>query len=507
VKRSEKRASTAAWQRRFKAAMIGCAAATAVSGISAVYAEPPATPPKTAEEAEKRLEAEKNALAAKEQRNRELQKDVASIADERREINARLVETAALVQKSEEQMTAIETRLAGFQKQEQEVRDSLAKEHGKISGILAALQRMGRNPPPIIATRREDALQMVRSAMLLGVVFPGLRDEARALSAKLTELVAITTSIRREGDNLRAERERLTTTQTRLSSLLESKKQSLAERQTELQQVRDATMEISKNVSDLSDLIAKLSRQVSAAPQAPQPEPADRVAVLPPAAPEAPPPAVEGVPAARDTAIDVSPPSAPDGPKEVAMLTPPAGGKAPSSIVEMAPSATGLMPGNPDRISPAVPFQSAKGKLPLPARGRKALGFGDKTQYGGTSKGIVLETRFDARVTSPCDGWVVYAGEFRSYGQLLIINAGGGYHVLIAGLSQMDVGPGQFVLAAEPIGTMSSAPRTAQLATEKTGMGQVPKPSSPVLYIEFRKDGQPVDSTPWWAPSDQKVLE
>jgi septal ring factor EnvC (AmiA/AmiB activator) len=213
------------------------------------------------------------------------------------------------------------------------------------------------------------------------------------------------------------------------------------------------------------------------------------------------------VPAARDTAIDVSPPSAPDGPKEVAMLTPPAGGKAPSSIVEMAPSATGLMPGNPDRISPAVPFQSAKGKLPLPARGRKALGFGDKTQYGGTSKGIVLETRFDARVTSPCDGWVVYAGEFRSYGQLLIINAGGGYHVLIAGLSQMDVGPGQFVLAAEPIGTMSSAPRTAQLATEKTGMGQVPKPSSPVLYIEFRKDGQPVDSTPWWAPSDQKVLE
>jgi septal ring factor EnvC (AmiA/AmiB activator) len=135
------------------------------------------------------------------------------------------------------------------------------------------------------------------------------------------------------------------------------------------------------------------------------------------------------------------------------------------------------------------------------------LGFGEKTQYGGTSKGMVLETRFDARVTAPCDGWVVYAGEFRSYGQLLIINAGGGYHVLIAGLSQMDVGPGQFVLAAEPIGTMSSAPRTAQLATERTGTGQTPKPSAPVLYIEFRKDGQPIDSGPWWSPSDQKVLE
>ena len=192
------------------------------------------------------------------------------------------------------------------------------------------------------------------------------------------------------------------------------------------------------------------------------------------------------------------------------MLTPPPAatrGGAPSSVVELAPSATALSPGKPDRITPAVPFQLAKGKLPMPARGRRALGFGEKTQYGGTSKGIVLETRFGARVTSPCDGWVVYAGEFRSYGQLLIINAGGGYHVLIAGLSQMDVGPGQFVLAAEPIGTMSGAPRTAQLATQKTGMGQATQPSKPVLYIEFRKDGDPINSDPWGASPHEKVQE
>lgn len=508
VGRSETMARRAARRRCLAAAVLGCAAAIA-SGLAPAPAR--AEPPSAADDAAKRLEAQKNELVAKEQRDRELQKDMASIADERREINVRLVETARLVQKSEEQMTAIETRLAGFEKQEQEVRASLAREHGKISGILAALQRMGRNPPPIIATRREDALEMVRSAMLLGVVFPGLRDEARVLTGKLNELVGIMTSIRREGESLRAERDRLTATQTRLASLLESKKQSLADRQTELQQVRDATAEISKSVNDLSELIAKLSRQVSATPQAPAPADAAEdkvVAVLPPAASPAPSPAAaEATPASRDTVIDVSPPQPPQRTEEVAMLAPPAGGRPSPSIVEMAPSGTGLTPGNPDRISPAVPFQSAKGKLPLPARGRKALGFGEKTQYGGTSKGMVLETRFDARVTAPCDGWVVYAGEFRSYGQLLIINAGGGYHVLIAGLSQMDVGPGQFVLAAEPIGTMSSAPRLAQLATERTGTGQTPKPSAPVLYIEFRKDGQPIDSGPWWSPSDQKVLE
>ncbi|WP_072395883.1 peptidoglycan DD-metalloendopeptidase family protein [Hyphomicrobium sp. CS1GBMeth3] len=508
------RTTDATHQQRPRARLTAAAifVALASMAVSASRAEPS----KTAEEAAKKLESQKNELATKKSRSNELQKDLAAIADERREINARLLETAALVQKSEEQMTAIETRLAGLERQEREIRASLAKEHGKISGILAALQRMGRNPPPVIITQREDALEMVRSAMLLGVAFPGLRAEAQALTTKLNDLVGVMASIRREGDSLRAERERLTTTQTRLASLLETKKQTLAERQTELSQVRQATAEIAKNVTDLSDLIAKLSRQVHAPPPmaaAPAPEPKDEiVAVLPPeqsTPSEAPPPSPTGA-LVRETAIDASPePAPPRAEEEVAMLTPPSSRQTPpsSSIVELAPTAAALSPGKPDRITPAVPFQLAKGKLPLPARGRKALGFGEKTQYGGTSKGIVVETRFGARVTSPCDGWVVYAGEFRSYGQLLIINAGGGYHVLIAGLSQMDVGPGQFVLAAEPIGTMSGAPRTAELTTGRAGAGPAPQSNAPVLYIEFRKDGEPINSDPWWVSSLQKVQE
>jgi septal ring factor EnvC (AmiA/AmiB activator) len=152
--------------------------------------------------------------------------------------------------------------------------------------------------------------------------------------------------------------------------------------------------------------------------------------------------------------------------------------------------------GSPGRIKPEIPFAQATGRLPLPAQGRQVLKFGEKTQYGGQSKGIVLETRQGAQVTSPCDGWIVYAGEFRSYGQLLIINAGGGYHVLLAGLSQIDVQPGQFVLAAEPVGTMSGWSQQPQTAAVN---------NAPVLYVEFRKDGTPIDPDPWWVPGHQKV--
>ena len=167
----------------------------------------------------------------------------------------------------------------------------------------------------------------------------------------------------------------------------------------------------------------------------------------------------------------------------------------PDEIVELRPRGT-FGGASPARIKPAIPFHQARGRLPMPAHGRTVLNYGEKTQYGGTSKGIVLETRSGAQITAPCDGWVVYAGEFRSYGQLLIINAGGGYHILLAGLSRIDVEPGQFVLAAEPVGTMSGTAASRELKSEA---------NAPVLYVEFRKEGSPVDPSPWWASGSEKV--
>ena len=96
------------------------------------------------------------------------------------------------------------------------------------------MQRMGRNPPPVMVTRREDALAMVRSAMLLASAFPELRGQAVALAEQLNDLVRVMTSIRTEGEKLRAETTRLNDARTRLAGLQETKRQSLTERQAEL---------------------------------------------------------------------------------------------------------------------------------------------------------------------------------------------------------------------------------------------------------------------------------
>jgi len=156
---------------------------------------------------------------------------------------------------------------------------------------------------------------------------------------------------------------------------------------------------------------------------------------------------------------------------------------------------------DPGRLEPAVAFASAKGLLPMPVNGVKSRDFGSPDGNGGTEKGILIVTRPRAQVTSPCDGWVVYAAPYRSYGKLLILNAGGGYLVVLAGMEQVSVDIGQFVLTGEPVASMGSGPVVAS-STVSNPVGA----SQPVLYIEFRKDGTPVDPNPWWAtPGSAKV--
>src|SRR5262249_3805821 len=156
---------------------------------------------------------------------------------------------------------------------------------------------------------------------------------------------------------------------------------------------------------------------------------------------------------------------------------------------------------DPGRLAPAGAVASATHMLPIPATGVKSRDFGAPDGSGGTEKGISIVTRPDAQVTSPCDGWVVYASAYRSYGKLLILNAGGGYHVVLAGMDRISVDIGQFVLTGEPVAVMGSGPQVASaMLTGASGASQ------PVLYIEFRKDGSPVDPNPWWAPPDSEKV-
>jgi murein hydrolase activator len=361
-----------------------------------------------------------------------LKAEIAAISEDRRNLNQALIDTAARIRVAESRIAAGEARRTTLADQERAIRRSLDDRRAVIAEVLAALQRIGYRPPPALIVRPEDALQSVRTAMLLGAVLPEMRAETETLTADLGELVRVRTEITAERERASRDIEALTTERKRMALLVAERQKRQTEAESALHSERERLASLARQAGSLQDLIAKLEQDMAARP--PQPK---------------------------------------DGGVNSAFK-------------------------DPGRLAPAIAFVAAKGALPMPVNGAKLREFGAPDGRGGTEKGVSVATRPSAQVTAPCDGSVVYAGPFRSYGQLLILNVGGGYHVLLAGMERISVDLGQSVLAGEPVAVMGGAPVAASLVAVGS--------SQPVLYIEFRKDGTPVDPSPWWAINDSEKV-
>ena len=415
-------------------------AVRAQSPVTKVSAPDPEEIKRRAKELEDTREQQQRALQLQDK----LKNDVAAIGQDRTKLNQQLIDIAARVRDVEAQMADTEGRIRPLDAREQQIRVSLASRREEIAEVLAALQRAGRRAPPALLVRPEDALQSLRTAMLLGAVVPDLRARAVTLSSDLGELIALRKNISEERDRLSADRDRLKNDGTRLAALVQERQKNQAAVEKDMDAEKQRALALSKQTEGLQDLIGKMEQDVKSAAKAA-------------AAAE-----LQGTPVSLN-------------------------GK---------PNLGALK--DPGRLSPAIAFASAKGLLPMPVNGTKIRNFGGSDGAGGQEKGISVATRPGAQVTTPCDGWVVYAGPFRSYGQLLILNAGGGYHVLIAGMERISVNIGQFVLTGEPVATMGTTSQVASILAAAS--------SQPILYIEFRKDGTPIDSGPWWtATAGEKV--
>ncbi|HET9273325.1 MAG TPA: peptidoglycan DD-metalloendopeptidase family protein, partial [Methyloceanibacter sp.] len=373
------------------------------------------------DEAKQKLDQTEQKLQSNRAKEQGLTQDLAVLAEERARLNSELIEAGKRVQASEAKLSETEVKLSELTDQVNVIQSSITERKETIVKMLSAMQRMGRTPPPALVTRRDDALAVVRSAMLLADVFPELKYQADSLSKELDGLVTLENGIRDQRDAEKRETERLASERASLDRLLEEKRRATAQGEAELADIRRTAAEQAQTVTDLNELIEQIEVRIAKV------EIAQYDAEL----------ATERALRARE--------------QQQALATP-----AGESVIELKPKSTRVAFASPDRLKPALPFEAAKGTLRLPAQGRRVKRFGDPDAAGSSLKGMSLQTRGEARITAPADGWVVYAGEFRSYGQLLIINAGGGYHILLAGMSRIDVSLGQFVLAGEPIAAMGT---------------------------------------------------
>jgi septal ring factor EnvC (AmiA/AmiB activator) len=369
-----------------------------------------------------------------------LKDEIDAIAEDRRKLNQALIDSAARLRGIEDRIAETEARLKPLDASERRLRQSLHERREVVGEVLAALQRIGRHPAPAIVVNPEDALQSIRTAIMLGAVLPQMRARAQAVAADLADLARIRKEIAAEKDHLIRDIAAQAEDRQRISLLIAERQKKQAETEKVLEAERGKAQALARQVDNLKDLIGKAEQGLDAASRAARA--ADRAAEE----------------KARENRTDL------------AALS------------------------DPGRLVPAVAFASSRGRLPLPVSGPRIKGFGVPDGVGGTEKGISIAPRPGAQVTAPCDGWVVYAAAFRNYGQVLILNGGGGYHVVLAGMDRISVNVGQFVLTGEPVAVMGNGSQGAA------------SPERPVLYVEFRKDGTPIDPSPWWATSKSEKV-
>lgn len=416
-------------------------AAPAGSG-TAPAATPVPTTPQTQAQSRAALQRLENSLSISKERADQLKQEIADMEGDRTRQTAALLAAAQRVKLAEIEVADVEDRLNDLIVQEFAVRGRLDGADSQIANVLAALQRISLNPPPALIVDPADALGSARSAILIAAIAPQLRAKAKSVTADLQHLTDIKTAALAEEATLKANHAVLEEEQLRIATLILARRQGVTLMSANLRAEEAAAVELAAKATSLKDLIDSLGQRMTAVTDA-----------------------VNAAPAAR-----------------------PAGEAMP-----MTADAIRLALANTARTEPAMPFDQARGYLALPGNGVTVLDYGASDGFGGIAHGTSIVTRAEAQVVAPADGWVLYKGPYLNYGQIVILNTGARYTVLLAGLDSVTVTIGQFVVLGEPLGTMGS--RTIG-RTVTTSAGN----SQPTLYIELRKDNEPIDPTGWWAP-------
>lgn len=381
----------------------------------------------------KELEQLKSKMSEAQRHRRDLEKQASKVSAQVSDLQTNMIETARSIQNQEENVTALESRVNELDRLKSEREAALKHRQRQLSSTLAAMQRLSQQPAELVLVKPDSALNMARSANLLGVLLPGLRDEARQIGNDLDALQKVRAQLEAERTALGQELNRLNAERQKLDLMLGERKEQQQQLVDASSQERIRAQEFAARAKDLTALIAQLEREAAARQRAAE-EAAQRLAKRP-----------------ENQRADGK------GGARVAAIQPPVG----------------------------RPLDEVRGKLPLPVRGRLSRSYGETDSTGMESRGISIEARPKAQVISPSDGRIVFAGPFRGYGQLLIIASSDGYHTLLSGLGRIDGVVGQKVLAGEPVGQMgSAADETGRAAsTLYIELRKLGKPINPLPWL------------------------
>jgi len=436
----------------------------------------------------------------------EIRSKAANLAAETERLRAEMVKAARIAQESEDRLSELENQLDDLNRRAEGDGEALQRRAQQQVGVLTALLRLAWRPTEALIAQPQSPADTVRSAILLRAAVPQIDQSAQGLREEIAGITRLREAIGEKKERIAATTADLERERHRLEQLVERKSQTQRETEAQRRAAETRMSDLATQANDLRELMARLEQ-----------ERRQRVAEAQAKA-EAEKAAQAAEKAARDAA-EKARQLAEKAARETQAAEQRAAGEAKSGApawagVEAAQAArtaeqmaqaeaertqveADKAAGEAEQASREAaavrltrtgkPFSQMQGLLPFPARGRVVESFGQVNAVGHTIKGIVIQTRKEAQVIAPHDGQVVFAGPFRGYGLLLILEHSEGYHTLLAGQERVDVTVGQKLLAGEPVGVM----------------GQ--DDAKPTLYVELRHHGQPINPLPWLMAQKNKA--
>ncbi|MBT7612606.1 MAG: peptidoglycan DD-metalloendopeptidase family protein [Rhodospirillaceae bacterium] len=369
------------------------------------------------DEAAGRLDEIETSLAEAASARAALSTDAAAIADELDLMRARMLASEHETRELEQSLVEITETLEELRPMLKQHEAEYVTQLADFGVVLAALQRIARQPADMLIAMPASPTDIHRTAMLLAAVTPALEQHVGEIAESVRSLTALRDDTEQQESERIATIERIRLETAESAAVLERKRELLIIFQDSDAELAAQQATLIAEAQSLNDLIAGLQAQ------------AEREATV------------------RDDA--------------------------------MAAAMDALA---------ATRFSTQKGLLPLPVDGAVVVNFQDQLTDGRISSGLNIQAGPDSRVVTPYDGQVAYAGPFQDYGHLLIIDHGEGYHSVLAGFARVDVILGQWLLAGEPIGVMSSNQADQQ-----------------VLYVELRRNGDPINPLPWIAARNSEM--
>ncbi len=347
-------------------------------------------------------------------RSQRLEQQAAAARDEADQARRRAAAMAARIQESEADIQAAQARIAIIARLQRAQAARLAARQEPVVKLTAALQMMARRPLALSLMQPGSVTDAVHMRAVLDNVLPAIRERTAGLRAELDRSRALRATAQQAADALARGRAELKQRQAALEELEARKRVAARDYRSNAGLESERALALGEKARDIVDLMDRLEEAGDLR---------DRLARL-------------------------------SGP----VLRP----AQPSQARAPAPERT---------VAPSGPPAYR-----LPVIGQLVTGMGEVNDSGVRSRGLTIATQAGAQAVAPTAGRVVFAGPYRGYDQILIIDHGQGWTTLITGLHRATVTVGETVRQGDPVGV--------------AGAGR------PMITVELRRNGRPVDIVP-----------